>query len=296
MRVGAFEISEPPPDLKEPHALAVLQPWIDVGNVGTLVLSRLQSQFKAFELGRLLRPGTFFDFTRYRPVLYMKEGRRELGIPNTSVSWAKTETGRDFLFLRLLEPHMQAETYIDSVLELFKTFGVKSYCLLGSMYDMTPHTRPLLVSGSGSNLKLQNEMETARVVPSEYVGPTTIALLITQNASEMGIETSTLIVHLPQYFILENDYRGEVRLMEVLGSLYGLPLAQEDLDKAREQSESVSQLAERMMQQEPRYRPILKHLEALYDSRVNKTKEESHLSPELEQLLQDLSRRFTQGQ
>ena len=295
MRVGTFEIREPVPEVREPHALAVLQPWIDVGNVGTLVLSRLESQLNAMELGRLLRPGTFFDFTRYRPVWYMKEGRRELGIPNTSVSYAKSETGKDFLLLRLLEPHAQAETYIDSVLELFKKFGVKSYCLLGSMYDMTPHTRPLPVSGSGSNLKLQNEMETARVVPSEYVGPTTIALLITQNASEMGIETSTLIVHLPQYFILENDYRGEVRLMEVLGSLYGLPLAQEDLDKAREQSESVSQLAERMMQQEPRYRPILKHLEALYDSRVNKTKEESHLSPELEQLLQDLSRRFTQG-
>ena len=49
------------------------------------------------------------------------------------------------------------------------------------------------------------------------------------------------------------------------------------------------------MQQEPRYRPILKHLESLYDSRVNNTKQESHLSPELEQLLQDLSRRFTGG-
>jgi hypothetical protein len=34
----------------------------------------------------------------------------------------------------------------------------------------------------------------------------------------------------------------------------------------------------------------------MYDSRVNKTKKESRLSPELEQLLQDLSRRFTQGQ
>jgi hypothetical protein len=295
VRVGAFEISEPVPELSEPHALAVLQPWIDVSNVGTLVLSRLESQLNATELGRLLRPGTFFDFTRYRPVLYMKEGRRELGIPNTSVSYGKSETGKDFLLLRLLEPHMQAETYIDSVLELFKRFGVRSYCLLGSMYDMTPHTRPLLVSGSGSNLKLQNEMETARVVPSEYVGPTTIALLITQKASETGTETSTLIVHLPQYFTLENDYRGEVRLMEVLGSLYGFPLAQEDANKAREQVESVSQVAERMMQQEPRYRPILKHLEAMYDSRVNKTKEERHLSPELEELLQDLSRRFTQG-
>jgi predicted ATP-grasp superfamily ATP-dependent carboligase len=191
---------------------------------------------------------------------------------------------------------MQAETYTDSILELFKRFDVKSYCLLGSMYDMTPHTRPLLVTGSGSNLKLQNEMETANVQPSEYVGPTSIALLITQNAAEMGIETSTLIVHLPQYLSLENDYRGQVRLMQVLGSLYGLPLAPEDLDEATKQAESVAQVAERMMQQEPRYRPILKHLEALYDSRVNKTKDESRLSPELEQLLQDLSRRFTQGQ
>src|SRR5512136_1904551 len=157
MRVGAFEISEPPPELREPHALAVLQPWIDVGNVGTLVLSRLESQWNAAELGRLLRPGTFFDFTRYRPVLYTKEDRRGLAIPNTVVSHGKSDTGKDFLLLRLLEPHMQAETYVDSVLELFKEFGVKSYCLLGSMYDMTPHTRPLPVSGSGSNLKLQNE-------------------------------------------------------------------------------------------------------------------------------------------
>ncbi len=51
MRVGAFEISEPVPELKEPHVLAVLQPWIDVGNVGTLVLSRLESEFNAFETG-----------------------------------------------------------------------------------------------------------------------------------------------------------------------------------------------------------------------------------------------------
>ncbi len=295
MRVGAFEISEPVPELKEPHVLAVLQPWIDVGNVGTLVLSRLDAQWNAAELGRLVRPGTFFDFTRYRPVLDLKEGRRDLAIPNAIVSYGRSEAGRDFLLLRLLEPHAQAETYVESILELLQRFGAAGYCLLGSMYDMVPHTRPLLVSGSGSNLKLQNEMETANVQPSEYVGPTSIALLITENAAAMGIETATLIVHLPQYLTLENDYRGQSRLMEVLGSMYGFPVAPEDLEKAREQDQSVARVAERMLQQEPRYRPILHHLESLYDSRVNNTKHESQLSPELEQLLQDLSRRFTQG-
>ena len=295
MRVGAFEIHEPVPELKEPHVLAVLQPWIDVGSVGTLLLSQLEARWETTGLGQLERPGAFFDFTRYRPVLQLSEDGRTLAIPNTSVSWGRSEAGRDFLLLRLLEPHAQAETYVESVLELFGRFGVTGYCLLGSMYDMVPHTRPLLVSGSGSNLKLQNEMETASVQSSEYVGPTSIALLITQNAAAMGIETATLIVHLPQYLTLENDYRGQTRLMEVLGSMYGFSTAPEDLEKARGQEQSVAQVAERMMQQEPRYRPILKHLEALYDARVNKTRHESQLSPELEQLLQDLSRRFTQG-
>src|SRR5512136_644747 len=272
MRIGAFEISEPVPETRDTNALAILQPWIDVGNVGTLVLSRLGSQLHATELGRLSRPGTFYDFTRYRPVIYLKEGRRELAVPNTSVSHGRTEAGKDFLLFRLLEPHAQAETYVDSALELFKRFDVRSYCLLGSMYDMIPHTRPLLVTGSGSNLKLQNEMETARVQSSEYVGPTTITLFITQNASEMGIETSTLIVHLPQYLTMENDYRGQTRLLEVLAALYGFPVAQEDVDKATEQAASKAQVAEQMMQHEPRYRPILKHLESLYDGRINKTK------------------------
>ncbi len=295
MIVGAFEITEPVPELSQPHALAVLQPWIDVGNVGTLLLSHLDERWSGVELGRLQRPGTFYDFTRYRPVLYPREDRRDLAIPNTVVSCGRPEAGGDFLLLRLLEPHAQAETYVDSVLELLGRFGVTRYCLLGSMYDMVPHTRPLLVSGWGSNLKLQNELEAASVQASEYAGPTSIALLITQNAAAMGIETATLVVHLPQYLTVENDYRGQARLMEVLSSMYGFPLAPEDPAKAREQEQSVAQVAERLMQQEPRYRPILKHLESLYDARVNKTKQESHLSAELEKLLADLSNRFSQG-
>lgn len=295
MRIGAFELIEPVPELREPHALTILRPWIDVGNVGTLTLSRLESQLKALELGRLARPGNFFDFTRYRPTIHLKEGRRELEIPNTTIAYAKLDGRNDFLFLRLLEPHMLAEMYIDSILKLFKSFGVKRYCLLGAMYDMVPHTRPLLVTGTGSSLKLQSEVEIAKVLPSEYVGPTTIALLISQNASQMGIETLSLIVHLPQYFGLENDHRGQTMLMQTLSSLYDFPVAQDDLDTAKKQADSVSQLAERAMQQEPSYRAILKYLEDNYDSRVNKTKGESKLSPELEQLLQDLSKRFSQG-
>lgn len=294
MRLGAFEIREPVPQLKEPHALAILRPWVDVGNVGSLTLSGLEAHFKATELGRLARPGNFFDFTRYRPTLYLENDRREMWIPNTTITYGRSDGGTDFLFMRLLEPHTLAEIYVDSVLKVLKRMGVKRYMLLGSMYDMVPYTRPLLITGTVSNLKLQNELGTVKVVSSDYVGPTTIAFLISQKAPQMDIETASLVIHLPQYLTLENDYRGKKGLMEVLSALYGLPLSQEDTDQAREQEESVKRMAEHIMEQEPRYKPILQHLESTYDARVGKQKEETRLTPELEQLLQDLSKRMGQ--
>jgi len=134
MRLRAFDLGEPVPQLREPHALVVLKPWIDVGNVGTLVLSHLESSLNAQALGQIARPGNFFDFTHYRPTLYLKEGRREVHVPNTSITYAKLKEDHDFLFVHLLEPHMLAETYIDSLFHLLKSFGIGSInhrCILG---------------------------------------------------------------------------------------------------------------------------------------------------------------------
>lgn len=295
MRFRAFELNEPVPQLREPHAMAVIRPWIDAGNVGTLVLSHLESSLNAQELGKIARPGNFFDFTRYRPTLYLKEGHREVHIPNTFITYSKTKEAHDFLFLHLLEPHMLAETYVDSVFRLLKSFGVRRFCLIGSMYDLVPHTRPLLLTGTGSNLKLQRELEVANVISSDYEGPTTIAYLISQSAVQIGIETLTLIVHLPQYLVMENDYRGKKRLMETLSVLYGFPLAADDEDKAKEQHDQVSDLAEHFIQQQPNYRFLLSQVESYYDSRVGRSGTETKLSPEVEKFLRDLGKRLGQG-
>ena len=87
--MGAFEVKEPIPELNDPYVFAILRPWIDVNNVGTLVLSELESQWGAEELARLAKPGQFFDFTRYRPTLYLEEGVRRVSIPNVTLHYAK---------------------------------------------------------------------------------------------------------------------------------------------------------------------------------------------------------------
>jgi predicted ATP-grasp superfamily ATP-dependent carboligase len=224
-----------------------------------------------------------------------QENSSEVKVPNTIASYGRQSGGHDFLFLRLLEPHSMAEEYIDSVIELFKALGARRYCLVGSMYDMVPHTRPFLVTGGASNLGLQNGLDVANVKYSDYQGPTTILSVIGQRAIQLGIETCSMIVHLPNYLVMEEDYRGEKRLMEVISSLYNsFSMSQEDMERADAQEQEVRRLAEQIIHQEPRLGLILKQLEANYDSLSKEESEETPLSPEVETFLRGLDKRFRQ--
>ena len=283
MRIGAFEMNEPVPALRDPYVFAILHPWIDVNNVGSLILDGLETQFEAKELARLAKPGHFFDFTRYRPTLYLDEGVRRVSIPNATLRYAKREGGNDLLFLHLLDPHSLSEFYVDSVLKLLKTLRVKKYCLLGSMYDVVPHTRPLIVNGGSLGRETELDLRKSGAQTSTYQGPTTITMLITQRALEFGIEVIWFIVSLPQYVVLEEDYMGKVRLMEILNLLYHIPIDQKDFERAAEQRALINQKVERT----PELKNLLPQMETSYEVRV-KTKEGEHaprLSPDMEEIL-----------
>ncbi len=283
MRIGAFQVMEPIPELNAPYVFAVLRPWIDVNNVGTLVLDELETQFKAKELARLAKPGHFFDFTRYRPTLYLEENNHQVSIPNVTLRFAKRKEGNDFLFLRLLEPHALSEFYVDSVLRLLRTLKAKKYILLGSMYDVVPHTRPLIVNGGAIGKEALQDLKKSGALLSRYQGPTTITTLIILKAPELGMETVRFIVSLPQYVELEEDYVAKVRLMEILNLLYHIPIDKKDFERALEQRSLINQRVERT----PELKNLLPQLETMYEVRI-KSKEGQgtpRSSSEIEEIL-----------
>jgi predicted ATP-grasp superfamily ATP-dependent carboligase len=282
VRIGGFQLQDPVPECNDPYVLAVLRPWIDVNNVGTLVLKELQGRFGTTELGRLAKPGNFYDFTRYRPTIHLEGGIRDMSIPNTTIHYARREGENDLLLLRLLEPHSHAEYYISSVMKLLKTFKAKRYILLGSMYDAIPHTRPLLVSGYGMGEGAVRDVKKAGALPITYHGPSTIANLITKKAAESGIDAVVFIVSLPQYVVLDEDYVGKMRLMEILNMLYNVPIDKEDFERALEQRKLVSERVENSSE----IRILLPQLESSYDMRIKvmETEGASHLTPEMEEV------------
>ena len=298
MRVGAFEINEPVPELKDPHVFAMIRPWVDVGSVGTLTLNRLERFMGSKELGRLHRPGTFFDFTRYRPNMRFVDGVRQVKIPNSTIRYATTETGPDYLFFHLLEPHSNGEDYTDSVLEVVRYFGVKRYCRVGAMYDAVPHTRPLLVTGSLGSVEQKRPVPNFKLQQSTYQGPTTIMNLLSEGIERDEIETINFMVHLPQYVQLEEDYAGTSRMIEVLSSVYeNIPPDLAPVRRGQRQYRELNSTVDRNSE----LKTLIQQMEQYYDSQLTVESSSASseqgssspaLSPEIEAFLSELGDRL----
>ena len=297
MRLGEFEVVEPLPDHKDIIAISILRPWINVGRVGTLVLTSLERHLGASELGRLARPGAFFDFTRYRPRTRIVEGRRTLNVPNTIVNYAQDErTGQSYMFLHIREPHSNGEDYADAIVSFIREFDVVEHCRIGGMYDSVPHTRPVLITGTMNNEKASRATGLVSMRRSTYQGPTSIVNLVSNLLEDSDVETSSLMAHLPQYVQLEEDHMGKSRLMEVLCSMYGFPESLVRPERGRKQYQEISSA----IQNNSEVRRLIRQFERYYD-RIQSTQTSSErddditLAPSVEGFLRELGERMENG-
>ncbi len=285
-------MQEPIPELRRPHVIASLRPWIDAGSVGSLSLARLERHLGAKDLASLATPGKFFDFTRYRPVVYFVDGQRKMTIPNTLIRYAVGQGDYDFILMHLLEPHSYSDEYIDSMSALFEHFKVQRYCRIGGMYDAVPHTRPLIVTGSLDGEELTGVPGVTPPRRTPYQGPTSIINLLSDKARDNGIDNLSLMVRLPQYVQLDEDYTGSARLLSVLTHLYDLPKELSVSRRGTRQYERVS--AE--MERNTRVKALVEQLENDYDSRMDSLLEGESpseedpppLSPSVEKFLKEL--------
>ncbi len=263
MKIGAFHLPEPVPQLNSPIALAVNRPWTDVSSVGSMSLSALEQYYGAKELARLKTPGYFFDFTRYRPTSIFRDNRRDFIIPNALMYYAKRNKGNDLIFLHLLEPHMAGEIYVRSITRLLEHFGVQRYCTVGGMYDLVPHTRPLVITGSAVGAKAEEDIKKIDIqTRGRYQGPTSILSMISRDAADKGMETMTFLIHLPQYVQLEEDHMGKAKLLEALSTTLDLPKDIADSTEGEKQYQEISKSVEDNQQ----VKALVKQFEQQYDA------------------------------
>ena len=138
---------------------------------------------------------------------------------------AARENGPDLVTMHLLEPQRLRRGFppIRSS-KWWERLGARRYSLVGAMYDMVPHTRPLLVSGDTLDAANEAEYRSAQARPSDLRRPHQ------RHPSHLSARPrrrpgppAFLVVHLPQYFQVEEDFTGAARLTGILCRLYGLP-------------------------------------------------------------------------
>ena len=291
MRIGDFEIDDQIEELDNPHCIAILKPWINVGNVGRIVLKRLGMMYASERIGQLDRPGKFYDFTRYRPRIKLVDGNRLIRTPNTRISVARRHENNDLVLLSMLEPHAFAEDYNDSVVELLKHLGVKRYIQIGGMYDSVPHSRSLPVTGSARGWTPPADFGGVKLGTSNYEGPTSMISNISDRLhNDLNVETLSLMVHLPLYLKLDDDYAGTARILKILAELYGFSTRLPEVELGEKQYEQVSPA----MTDNPELQDIVQRFEREADEEAEEDLDFSSgdsisLSPEIEQFLSDIA-------
>ena len=271
MRVGKFEFNEPLPELRDPHVIASLTPWIDAGSVGSLSIERLERFMDAGDLGKLATPGTYFDFTRYRPIVYYEDGERHMKVPNADLRFARGDFDHDFIFMHMLEPHSFAEEYIETIVEMLSFLNIKRFCRIGAMYDAVPHTRPLLVMGTKDGQPMEGVEGVTGNRRRPYQGPTSIMNMVGDRLTAQGIETMMLMARLPHYVELEADFAGRTKMLQVLSTLYNFPSEYAQSRRDTQQYERVSA----DMQKNPQVKSLVERLEADYDARRGRRRQQS---------------------
>ncbi len=295
MKIGDFEIEMPDPPLQDPHCIAILKPWINVGNVGKIVLRRLGKMYASERIGQLERPSKFYDFTRYRPEIRLRGDVRSVRVPNTRVSYARRPGSNDLVLLELLEPHAFAEDFNDSVIELVKALGITRYIQIGGMYDSVPHSRELSVTGSARGWEPPAEFGNVRLGGSKYQGPTSMTSQISERIfADLKLETLSLMVHLPLYLKLDDDYAGSARILKILSELYGFSSRLPEVEMGEKQYEQVSPA----MTDNPALKEMVERFERETDTDTSGdpgsgassgSAESISLSPEIEQFLSDIA-------
>lgn len=286
MRVGAFEVDDSLSGLRDPAVISTLRPWVDASSVGTLVLASLQQRLGAHTAGALARPGDFFDFTRYRPVVKYNGDERSFTVPNVTVSCARGPAGADLVFIDVLEPHMRAEDYIDAIAELLSFAGAKTFCRIGAWYSTVPHTRPPRVGRSRGGVQV--DPRTGRELPrtNRYEGPTSIMNLLSDRLAELAIENTTLMVQLPHYAQMEENYTAAAAMLEAVGDTFGL---QSELSERalgyRARGERQREQIDRMVARDLELSAAVKQLEDDYDAQHASDDEVPSLSAEIERFL-----------
>jgi proteasome assembly chaperone (PAC2) family protein len=230
------------PVLVDPVMLCAFEGWNDAGDSASDAIAHLIDVWDA-QLLTELDSEEYYDYQVNRPVISIDEsGVRQLTWPGTRLYVARLPLSpRDVILVHGLEPNMKWQQFVREILALAAELEVQLVVTLGALLSDSPHTRPVPVTGSSTDLALCDQMG---IEASLYEGPTGIVGVIQDACTRFGIPAISLWAAVPHYVASPPCPKATLALVGRIEDLLDVPVPLGDLpEEARAWEVGVDELA-----------------------------------------------------
>lgn len=215
------------PRLIDPVLVCAFQGWNDAAGAATDVIDHLISTWQATQIGAF-DPEDYYDYQVNRPVITIDDaGMRQLTWPSTRIYVARPPGAlRDVICVQGIEPNIRWRAFTAEILELAETLSTSLLVTLGSLLADVPHSRPMRVTGSASEVDLEDRLG---LPPSTYEGPTGILGVINEACAQVDLPTVSYWAAVPHYLPQGPNPKASLGLIASLEDLLDISIELGDL-------------------------------------------------------------------
>ncbi len=242
--------------------------WADAGSVSSLLPKYLVQHFNARRIGEL-RPDGFYLFQipgthdLVRPIVRFRDGYPEsLERPNNVIYFAEVH-GKGVAIFIGDEPHMDAERYTHSIVDIAQRLGNARLISLGGVYAQLPFDKPRPVHTTYSLQRLRPVLEEVNVQFTGYQGGASIGAYLARVAAERNHEYIGMYAFVPLLNFdqmsdaeaslrIESDYRAWIDILRRLGYFQKIKF---DLSELQHLADDLQKAVDRKIAELDEHRP-----------------------------------------
>jgi predicted ATP-grasp superfamily ATP-dependent carboligase len=146
------------------------------------------------------------------------------------------------VLLRGIEPNMRWRQFCAELLAAADDLGVELVVTLGALLAETPHTRPIPVTGTATELDLDDRL---KLEPSTYEGPTGIVGVLQDACGRLDLPAVSFWAAVPHYLPQAPCPKGTLALLTQVEDILEVSVPLGDLpEETRAWERGVAELAE----------------------------------------------------
>ncbi len=259
--------------------------WNDAGEAASAALSFIHGSFEASDVARI-DPEEFYDFTAVRPTVRLTEGRtRKIDWPENHVSVAEVPGAEgDLVMLEGVEPSLRWRRFTDSVIGTARELDVRMVITLGALLADVPHSRPVSLTGIGSDRSL---VEQLGFDPPSYEGPTGIVGVLQHACADAGLPAASLWASVPHYVAASPNPKVALALVRGFEGIAGVAVDAGELESAADDYERQVSAA---VASDPEVKAFVERLETAMDEVTAENPPDEDSLPSADTIARDFQR------